>query len=204
VSVVFDATILIPLLSPGAPAPSDPTTGQPIEFVNERLNFLLKELEKDRIKIIVPTPALSEVLVHAGKAGPEYMNRLKQSSAFEIKSFDDRAAVEVALVIREAIKRGDKRSGVDETWAKVKFDRQIVAIAKVNGASTIYSDDRGVKEFAKQAEITAIGLNELPLPTPVPAQMPLFQPQESAPAVEAPATPIAISPPSDKPQTKKD
>jgi hypothetical protein len=157
VPVAFDASFLLPLLSRTVPKPFDPATNRPIEFVEERLDFLLKQLENDRTKILIPTPALSEILVHADKAGPEYLNRLKQSSAFVIKPFDDLAAVEVALMIREAIKSGDKRSGVKDTWAKVKFDRQIVAIAKVNGASVLYSDDEGIKTFAAKAGLTTIG-----------------------------------------------
>ena len=163
--VAFDATILLPLLSPNVPAPNDPSTGKQVESYKERIDFLVQELEKNRTKIIVPTPALSEILVHADKAGPEYLNRIKQSSAFKIEPFDDRAAVEVALMTREALRLGDKRSGVKDTWAKVKFDRQIVAIAKVNGASVIYSDDDGVRAFAKLAGMTAISISELPLPT---------------------------------------
>ena len=36
---------------------------------------------------------------------------------------------------------GNKKDGSGEPWAKIKYDRQIVAIAKVIGASAIYSDD---------------------------------------------------------------
>jgi hypothetical protein len=42
---------------------------------------------------------------------------------------------------RAAVDAGDKRVGSDATWAKVKFDRQIVAIAQVRRATAIYSDD---------------------------------------------------------------
>ncbi len=173
--VAFDATLLLPLLSPVVQGPLDRATGKPVEFVKERIDLLLKELEKSRTKIIIGTPAFSEILVHADRAGPDYLNRIKQSSAFEIKSFDDRAAVEVALMTREAIKLGDKRGGSTDTWAKVKFDRQIVAIAKVNGASIIYSDDLGVQHFGRQAGMTVIGMPQLPLPPPpVPVQSEMF------------------------------
>jgi hypothetical protein len=128
------------------------------------LIFSFNQLDASRTKIIIPTPALSEVLVHADQAGPEYLNRLQQSSVFRIESFDQRAAIEVAFMIREAIMKGDKRSGSKEQWAKVKFDRQIVAIAKVNDATAIYSDDTGIRSFAQLANISVVGLGDLPLP----------------------------------------
>ncbi len=163
--VAFDATILLPFLSLGVHAPNDPATGKEVAFFKERIDLLIEELETNRTKIIIPTPALSEILVYADKAGPEYLNRIQRAAVFRIEPFDERAAIEVALMIRDAIKSGDKRGGVRETWAKVKFDRQIVAIPKVNGASTIYSDDEGVRAFAKLSRITAIGIPELPLPS---------------------------------------
>jgi hypothetical protein len=71
--VVFDATTLLYLFDPEAKAPTDPETGSPVTRVKERIEFLVSELEKRREKIIVPTPALSELLVRAGDAGPEYL-----------------------------------------------------------------------------------------------------------------------------------
>jgi hypothetical protein len=53
----------------------------------------------------------------------------------------------------------------------VKFDRQIVAIAKVYKAHTIYSDDEDVKALAENAAMKVIPSWELPLP---PSKTPLF------------------------------
>ena len=184
--VAFDATILLPMLSPTVPTPVDRATSKPIEFVKERIDFLLKQLENTRTKIIVPTPALSEILVHADEAAPGYLNQLEKSSAFEIKPFDTRAAVEVALMTRAAIQAGDKRC-VKDSWAKVKFDRQIIAVAKVNMASVIYSDDEGVIAFAEQAGLTAVAMSQLPLPPPPdPTQIEMFKEPGEATVESAP------------------
>lgn len=56
--VVIDATMLMPLLRPDIPVPGGPG-GAPIEKAKERIDYLVKELERDKTKIIVPTPALS-------------------------------------------------------------------------------------------------------------------------------------------------
>ena len=164
--VAFDATMLLLLFSPNVPPPLDPVTGQPVKFARERIDFLIAHLEKEKIKIIIPTPALSEILVKSGTAGPEYLERLTTSSAFKIVPFDIRAAIEVAAMTRQAIDQGNKRFGTNAhaIWAKVKYDRQIVAIAKVEEASAIYSDDDDVRKLAQAQGMTIIQLPELPLP----------------------------------------
>jgi hypothetical protein len=161
--VVVDATTLLLLWRPDAGAPRD-LEGKPVSHVRERIEHLISTLEKTKTKIIVPTPALSEALVRAGAVAPAIVDLLDKSSVFEIKGFDSKAAIEVAMMIRDAIAAGDKRGGADSSWAKVKFDRQIVAIAKVAGAGTIYSDDHGVRIFAEAAGIAVVGVADLPLP----------------------------------------
>src|SRR5487761_398470 len=93
--VALDTTILLPLLSSLAGPPSG-SDGKPIDSWKEKIDHLIEDLQKSHEKIILPTPVLAEVLVHAAHAGAEYLRRLKQSSSFRIEPFDDRAAVEVA------------------------------------------------------------------------------------------------------------
>lgn len=162
--VVLDATTLFYLLDPEAKAPTDSETGQPVNYVKERIQYLVSRLEKDRQKVIIPTPALSELLIGAGTAGPKYLDILNKSAVFRIADFDQRAAIELANTIREAVGSGDKRGGSPSPWAKIKFDRQIIAIAKVAGASTIYSDDSDIARFSKTARIAVVRIQDLPLP----------------------------------------
>jgi predicted nucleic acid-binding protein len=175
VSVAFDASILLPLLFPGVKGPIDPATNKPIEHCRERIDQLVSELDKSHTKVIIPTPALSEILVHAENAGPKYLEQLRQSRAFKLEPFDERAAAEVAMMIRSDLKKLGKKRGrqIQDTWAKVKFDRQIVAIAKVNGADALYTEDSGVRSFAEESGITVFGIADLPLPGSM-AQMRLF------------------------------
>ena len=71
-----------------------------------------------------------------------------------------------------------KRGGRSGTWAKVKVDQQIIAIAKVSGAERIYTADPGVVNLAKKVGLVAVMLWELPLP-PVDAQGDLLAPLET-------------------------
>jgi len=144
-----------------------------VERVQERIEHLVSVLQEQRCKIVIPTPALSELLVIAGEAGPEYLAELNNSAQFKIADFDQRAAVEVAAAIRAAIDEGDKKDGATGTWAKVKFDRQIVAIAKVEGADVIYSDDEDVARYAGRVNIKVVRTAELPLPPPQQLDLPV-------------------------------
>lgn len=114
-------------------------------------------------------------LVRAGAAATQQIvERLQKSSVFTIEGFDTRAAIEVAAMSRDALKSGGKRGKSTGPWAKVKYDRQIVAIAKVNGATAIYSDDGDIKALGKQVKINVISLAELSLP-PQDAQLDLLK-----------------------------
>ena len=72
-------------------------------------------------------------------ASQQIVDHLQKYSVFSIEPFDTRAAIEVAAMTRDALTAGNKRGNSSATWAKVKYDRQIVAIAKVHGATGFYS-----------------------------------------------------------------
>lgn len=173
--VLFDATTLSLLLHPGAKPPQD-SNGNPVERSFERVEYLVQTLDENKTKVAIPTPALCEILVIAGPNGAQYLNEINSRACFKVSDFDKRAAVEAAFQIRQARQSGDKRQGTDATWAKVKFDRQILAIAKVDGVQQIYSDDGHIKSYAKTLGIEVIGVGDLPLPPPTQMKMDLKVP----------------------------
>jgi predicted nucleic acid-binding protein len=180
--VVIDATMLMLLLRPGVSGPSD-SNGAPITKARERVGLLVDQLQKAKSKIIIPAPALSEVLVRAGTAASQQIiEGINRFAAFRIEPFDVRAAIEVATMTRDALSGKGKKGGSAATWAKIKYDRQIVAIAKVCGAGVIYSDDSDIRSIAKAAGIKVVGLAELPMPPEDPQQN---LPLESAKGVRA-------------------
>ncbi|HEV2800981.1 MAG TPA: hypothetical protein VGW12_10815 [Pyrinomonadaceae bacterium] len=166
--IAVDNTFLTLMLHPSAKPPLDPSTKSPLDHVDERIALLIETWDKDRETIIIPTPVLSEFLILAGNDGPKYLAEIDKKNSFHIEGFDTRAAIELATVesaMRSTRgKNADKREGVQGTWAKIKFDRQIVAIAKVNGVTRIYSDDEGVEKFAKRCGIDVVRTWELPVP----------------------------------------
>ena len=116
--VGLDADFLSLLLHPNPRIPLDPSTGKPVERAKERVKHFIATLEKTREKIIIPTPALSEVLVLATDRASEYLTELTTSYGFEIAPFDQVAAVEAAIATAEAKKRGGKKAGSSGSWAQ--------------------------------------------------------------------------------------
>ena len=62
--VVIDSTNLLLMLRPDTPVPHGPDG--PVDRPKERIEYLVQRLSRDKSKIIIPTPVLSEALVKAG------------------------------------------------------------------------------------------------------------------------------------------
>lgn len=117
--------------------------------------------------MILPTPVLSEFLILVGSVrrdASEFLDRIGDTKNILVKPFDLKAAAELAAIeLQDRAKMG-KRGGSTSPWAKVRFDRQIVAIAKTNGAKRIYSDDEDLMKYATRAGIEVVRTWDLPLP----------------------------------------
>jgi len=172
----------------------------PIDKPIERLNFLVETLEKARTKIVIPAPALSEILVRVVPTEAERLvEAINAKVIFRIEAFDVRAAIEVAAMTRNSADGGKRPARRDEasTHAKLKYDRQIVAIALVTKATAIYSDDQGIRAVAARSNIPVICLADLELP-PEDAQykLVLFEPGKTNDGSEinpAPSQPAPVS-----------
>jgi len=159
--IVFDTTFLIVLLEDKALSITD-REDKPVTKVHERVRHLVQKLSESNSIICVPTPVLAEFMVRAGKAGPELLKRLTNTSKFSLSPFGVKAAIEAAELIR-AIK-DEQRGQPIETWAKVKFDVQIVAIAKAEGCSVIYAEDPHMEAHGKRVGIDIRRICDLALP----------------------------------------
>ena len=163
--VAFDADILILLLHESIPPPSDPKTQQPVQHVHERLDKLIDDLENRGARVIVPAPALAEMLVLTEKNGSELVKVIEKQAVFQIEPFRAADAVEAAASTRAALEKGDKKSGAKRPWQCVKTDRQIIAVAKRCGAQTIYSNDADMRKLA--GDLAVVSVWELPVPIEV-------------------------------------
>lgn len=167
--MAFDATFLLYLFAPAGTVsvPLD-DGGGPVKHVPERVQLLFEDIEKSGTTIIIPTPALSEIYVRAGvEAGQEWVRIMKKAKIFKISAFDEIAAAEAAIMVGSAKKCPSIIPQTDGTWAKIKYDKQIVAIAVSQGAKTLYTDDRNQGNFARRHGLQVINVGDCPLPPSV-------------------------------------
>jgi hypothetical protein len=141
----------------------DPSTNAPVTKCKERIELLLQNLSQAGIQVMVPTPVLSEVLVATGTDKARILNEISNAYAFKVQPFDALAAIEVAM-LTDVDLQSNKQLTADQTKAKVKFDRQIIAMAKVSGVQTIYSDDGPLARKAVANGIAVVKTTDLPLP----------------------------------------
>jgi predicted nucleic acid-binding protein len=174
--VLFDTSVLVLAFDNKASVPTDPVTGLPVEKCQQRIKHLVASISKLKQRVLIPTPTLAEYLVYAGDDKHRRLDEFMTSKAFSVAPFDIRAAVECALLEDGNSRRGKPVSPV-ETKVKVKFDRQIIAIAKARGTRVIYTGDKGLAGCARQNNVEVVMTWEIPLP-PVEPQMELPYPDK--------------------------
>ena len=161
--LVVDSSALVLLVNPAASPPDDPATKSPVEHAKARVEHLIASLGISDT-IVIPTPVLAEVLVRAGEGAAGVLEAINGMARIKVRSYDVRAAVETAQMTLADIQAGDKKGGSGESWQKIKFDRQIIAIARVEGAELIYADDKGLTAFAKRLGMSVVSTWDLSVP----------------------------------------
>lgn len=172
--VGFDTSFALLALRPGV--------NGSVDHAVERVAYVLSQLSEQKETILIPAPCLAELLAGAGPAAPGLVGVISSSARFRVAPFGTRAAIEIASFMAGRLSRAEKRGG-HRDWAKFKFDHQIIAIAKVEGASALYTDDRDQARLARDAGLQVVTLADIHVP---PSQGGLFE-QGSAPLPPPPA-----------------
>lgn len=142
----------------------NPENGDEIPDPMRRVEALIDMVETRGGSIIIPTPVLAEYLVGIDKKDHQtHLNLIQRKSCFEIASFDEIAAIECAQMpsIKEL-----KVMMKSDTANKVKFDRQIISIAKSLNVDEIWTHDKGVFNRCKEMGMIAKSLADID-PAPI-------------------------------------
>ena len=97
---VFDASALVYFLAPEARGPIDPRTQKPVTNSKQRIDHQIQILGKRKERIVIPTPALREILVYADNASEKYLQILRSVKSFQVTDFDILAAIELVHLTR--------------------------------------------------------------------------------------------------------
>jgi len=175
--VIFDTNILVQALTGTKDGVSltDPCTGEIISDPHKRAEALVDHINSLGGSVLIPTPVLAEFLIGIDKHQQQaYINLIKSQSCFEIVAFDEIAAIECAQM--PSMKELKQMMGSDSA-NKVKFDRQILSIAKSTGVKEVWTHDKGVYNRCQSLGITAKSLGDI---TPLPEQFGMDFSQENA------------------------
>ncbi|AHE55556.1 type II toxin-antitoxin system VapC family toxin [Sphingomonas sanxanigenens] len=160
--VAIDASVLVYLLDEDAPPPRAEEGRQLVARCADRMRFFIASLQRSRSTIIVPTPALTEILARAtADRSSEWLRIIETTKYIRVSPFDELAAIECALLAQARIVGVSKAQ--KETRRKAKFDEQILAISIVERADLLLTDDGGLRSLASQyLEVKGIGDLDLP------------------------------------------
>jgi len=143
---------------------SNPENGVEIADPMRRVEALIDMVESSGGSIIIPTPVLAEYLVGIDKNDHQtHLNLIQRQSCFEIANFDEIAAIECAQMpsLKEL-----KLMLKSDTANKVKFDRQIISIAKSLNVDEVWTHDKGVFNRCKELGMVVKSLADID-PAPI-------------------------------------
>lgn len=155
--VALDNTIFTLVVNPAARPCPHWDTGETIDHHQARVQAMIDARSQAKDMIIVPMPSFAEALVRAPDAA-RILEAMRKFAALEPAPFDQKAALELAEMMR------DRPKSPDAPWQKVKLDCQIVAIAVASGAQALYTDDKGQSALASQVGLEVIHSWDLELP----------------------------------------
>ena len=191
---LFDAGFLSILFDDKARVPRDAKGKPVVERAQDRIDFLVQTIsEKGESKIILPAPALAEFMLLAADRWIDYITIIRRRAIFEIAGFDDPEAIELVEHWRKFGDGKKLKAGTPETWAKLKYDRQIAAIAKTRRVECIYSTDADLEKYAGELEIRFCNLAHLPPPPTKQENLPFDEPDREH-AQESSAPPAGVQP----------
>lgn len=125
-----------------------------VDDVELRSQALLDHIESSGGTLVLPAPVLAEYLlgIEGEKNKQKHTQLILSMSCFEILPFDELAAIECSLLLSPNEFKQFIKSEINSnaTANKIRYDRQIISIAKANNIDEIWSGDKEVS--SKSAE----------------------------------------------------
>jgi hypothetical protein len=141
------------------------------EHFVSRTEALFRAFDEEKALVMIPAPALAEAMIGLPESEQTFFAEEIQKRFF-VAPFEAKAAIWA----KNKATNGQVRKDLGITKAHMKFDFQIIAIAKANDATCIYSHD------AQDMIVFAAGIVEIrDIPVGEPIQQTLALPVEDKP-----------------------
>lgn len=165
--IVIDTNVLVQIMqNEGATDLISPIDGAVVDNAFKRAEALVERIEAVNGLVILPAPVVSEYLLGIDQSSYQiHLDIINSSKAIEVIAFDQIAAVECAMLVSN---REMKTLDPDSKMAKLKYDRQILAIAIASGAKEIWTHDKQLFKRSEAAGLTARSLADI---SPKPEQL---------------------------------
>lgn len=167
--IVIDTNILVQIMQNGSATDLyDPETGEVIQNAFERAEALVEWIDSIKGVVVLPAPVIAEYLLGIDRGHFQlHLDMLNGFKCIEISPFDQLAAIECAMLVsNQELKQLDP----DAKMAKLKFDRQILAVALASGAKEIWTHD---KQLFKRSRAVGLPAKSLASIDPKPMQFTL-------------------------------
>lgn len=134
---------------------------QSISYSKERLDYFISS---NRPQIILPTLIYCELLMISTVEDKFLDEYLASNAEFISAAYDVRAASIHAQIEKPLVQKNNKKAGRDENMNRLKFDRQILAIAKKFSVDYVITSDAGMVKDALRYGIQTKCVSTMDLP----------------------------------------
>jgi len=167
VKIVIDTNVLVQIMqNENAKDLADPETGALITDGFRRAEALIERIETLKTVAVIPAPVLAEYLIGLEpNVYQAHLDIISGSAFIEVVPFDQASAIECAYLVNDQER---KMMDPGATQAKLKFDRQILAIAISQGAKEIWTHDKTLFRRAASSPVAPKSLADI---DPPPEQM---------------------------------
>ena len=158
--IVIDTNVLVQIMQNQRSTDlRNPENGEIVDRPFERALALVDHVDAVGGLVVLPAPVLSEYLFGIDKtAFQAHLDVINSVKSIEVAAFDQVAAIECAMLVTDAEQR---LMDPNATKAKLRVDRQILAIAVAAGVSEIWTHDIGLTKKAASMGLSVKSLSDI-------------------------------------------
>ena len=154
--VVVDTNFLILMIDPG----STQNTNNRVD----RVRHFISEISKSGEAIVIPSPALAELVAGRASRVEEIVETIRQFRVMEIQALDTVIAIETGERIAAVQARIPEAQRLPGWKVAMKYDAMVAATALVRGARAVVTTDDGFEKYLERSPVSVLRIDDLPLP----------------------------------------